>query len=375
MSVVRGDARRRWAIVGAAVALACLLPVIVSAIPQPGAASDPHRLRDLILASARQPYQGYVAVQGELGLPDLPNVGELPNLLSGNTTMRAWYASPSAWRVAELTATGETDTYRTADSTYVWDFESNLLTRSIGDVLRLPRAADLLPPALARRLIQSGPGEATAIAGRRVAGVAAAGLRWTPKDPDTTVNWVDVWVDPNTGLPVRVDIGGVLTSQFEDLRQQTPAAEVLVPSRPASAGYVVTTAEDVASAINSVATIRLPATLAGRARKAPPPGTPEVIGLGAYGEGLSAFAVAAIPGRVATQTLQKVREGGGIPVAVGNGTIGGEAYEVHTALVNALIVRSPGPGRRRTFLLAGSTSAQVLREAGSELLTMPVVRP
>jgi hypothetical protein len=74
--------------------------------------------------------------------------------------------------------------------------------------------------------------------------------------------------------------------------------------------------------------------------------------------------VAARPGRLASQTLQRLREGGAVPVVVGQG----EAYEIHTSLVNALIVRTPGPGRRRTYLLAGSTSAEVLRRAGAELL-------
>jgi len=374
MSVVRRDAQRRWATVAAAVTVACLLPVIVSSFSSGGTRSDPTRLRDLILASAGRPFQGYIAVQGELGLPDVPNVGELPSLLGGSTNLRVWYSSPSAWRVAELTATGETDTYRTADSTYVWDFESNLLTRSVGEGLRLPRSADLLPPALARRLLQysTGTDQLTAIAGRRVAGVAASGLRWTTSDPDTTIGRIDVWADPGTGLAVRVEVAGrasgtALTAQFQDLEQTPPAAELLMPSRPESAGYTETRAENVISAINVLAALPLPKTLAGRTRRSAPSGAPDVVGLGAYGEGLSMFAVAAVPGRLATQTLQKLREGGAVPVVVGNGS--GEAYEVHTSLVNALIVRSPGPGRRRTYLLAGSTSAEVLRQAGTELLS------
>jgi nucleotide-binding universal stress UspA family protein len=172
------------------------------------------------------------------------------------------------------------------------------------------------------------------------------------------------------------EAGAAFTAQFQELQQLTPAAEILTPSRPGSAGYAVTTAGDVASAINTVATLRLPDTLAGRTRRPTPPGTPAVIGLGAYGDGLSVFAVAAIPGRLATQTLQKIREGGGVPVVVSNGGVNSaEAYEVHTALVNALIVRTSGTGRRRTYLLAGSVSAEVLRQAGAELLTVPQVRP
>jgi hypothetical protein len=378
MSVVRREAARRWALVGAAVAIVCLAPVVIAALPAPGTTSDPTRLRDLILASAARPYQGYLDVHGELGLPALPAVGGLADLLSGSISLRAWYASPRAWRVAELAATGETDTYRTADSTYVWDFESNLLTRTIGEAVRLPRAADLLPPNLARRLLEGAASDQLAsIPARRVAGVAAATLRWTPSDPDTTVGRVDVWADPETGLPLRVDVAGrdggtVFTVAFQELDQRSPSAELLVPSRPRSAGYTVTTAQDTAAAINSLATVPLPAALAGRKRSATPSGIPEVRGLGAYGQGLAVFAVAAIPGRTGAQTLQAVREGGGLPVEVG----GGEAYEVQTSLVNALIVRTPGAGRgRRTYMLAGSVSTEVLRQAGAELLALPQVRP
>ena len=361
-----------------AVAVLCLLPVIVAAFPQRGTESDPARLRQLILTSARQPFQGYIEVHGELGLPDLPNVGELPSLLSGDTNLRAWYASPSAWRVAELTATGETDTYRTDDSTYVWDFESNLLTRSVGDGLRLPRPADVVPPTLARRLLQysSETDRITVIPGLRVAGVAASGLRWTTSDPDTTIGRVDVWADPGTGLAVRVDVAGrgagtALSARFTDLQQRLPAPDLLVPSRPESAGYTETRSENVAVTINSLAALPLPKTLAGRTRRSAPTGAVDLVGLGAYGEGLAMFAVAAVPGRLASQTLQRLREGGGVPVAVGDG----EAYEVHTSLVNALIVRTPGPGRRRSYLLAGSTSPEVLRQAGVELLSPQQVRP
>jgi nucleotide-binding universal stress UspA family protein len=45
--------------------------------------------------------------------------------------------------------------------------------------------------------------------------------------------------------------------------------------------------------------------------------------------------------------------------------------------VNMLAVLTPGPGRgRRTYLLAGSVAAQVLHQAGAELLApQPQVRP
>ncbi len=370
VSVVRRDALRRWALVGAAVIAVCLAPVAIAAIPRPGAQMDPARVRDLIKASADRPYQGYVDVDGYLGLPDLPGVDQFTGLLSGSTRLRAWYATPSSWRVAELTTAGETDTYRTADSTYVWDFARNLYTRSIGDTPRLPRSADLLPPNLSRRLLDSA-GTVSPLAGQRIAGVNAVGVTWTPSDPDTTVGRVDIWADPHTGLPLRILVAGrgagkVFDARFQQVDQRAPAHDLLIPSPPASAGYTVTTAQDLASAINGVANgPPLPVSLAGRARVATPAGVPGLRGLAAYGQGVSAFATVIIPGRTGAQTIQRLHDAGAVPVVIGNA----EAYEMATPLVNVLVLRTPGTGRgRRTYLLAGTVAPEVLRQAAAELV-------
>lgn len=378
VSVVRRRAQRRWALVGASVAAICLLPVAVALWPGPGVRAEPERLRELILASASQPYQGYVDVRGQVNLPKLPAIGQWAAPLGRTTRMRTWYAGPHAWRVAELTPTGETDTYRTGDGRFVWDFERNLLTQMIGEPpARLPRTADLLPPDLARRMLGSRGGSFSAIGSQRVAGVAAVGLRMTPTDPDTTVGRVDVWADPDSGLPVRVEVAGrtgraVVTSRFLELDQRTPQAQVLVPAHPDTAGNAVTTGTELAEALNGVAPVPLPATLDGWARLAGPAGASEVIGLGAYGTGLTVFAVVALPGRVGLQSLQAIRDAGGAPVPV----VGGEAYEIGTALVNALVVRTSGDrGRRRTYLLVGSVSPPLLRRAGAELIAPRPDRP
>lgn len=391
VSVVRREAQRRWALVAAAVAVVCLLPSVVAAWSAPNTTTDPARLRELILASAAQPYQGYADTFGAVALPDLPALGDVAALLGGSNRMRAWYASATRWRVAMLPAIGETDTYRTASGTYVWDFERNLLTFTIGEPpVRLPRAADLLPPDLARRLLRgptgqvrtTGPsgtdaGSLSALPSQRVAGVNAAGLRLTPNDPDTTVGRVDVWADPATGLPLRVEVAGrdgrtIFTSRFLELAQRAPSADLLEPASPDSAGHTVTSGQDVATALNGIARVPLPAVLAGHPRLTAPGGVADVIGLGAYGAGLAMFVVVAVPGRTGSQTLQKLREGGGVPAVVADG----EAYQINTSLLNALIVRSPGDRqRRRTYLLLGSVSPELLRRAGTELLTQGQASP
>jgi hypothetical protein len=366
--------------VGAGVAALCLLPVAVAAWPSPRVEADPMTLRDLMLASATRPYQGYVDTRGEVRLPDLPALGEVATLVGGTTRIRVWYASPRAWRVAVLDQTGERDIYQTVDGTYVWDFERNLVTHTVGEPpVRLPWAADLPPPDLARRLLAGAAtsGAIAAIESKRVAGIPAAGLRLTPTDTETTIGRVDVWADPATGLPVQVEISGrdsatpILTTRFLDLDQRPPDPAVLTPVRAESAGFVATTAQDLAVVLDSVAPVALPESLAGRPRTTSPVDGVE-LGVGAYGTGLSTFVVLALPGRVGWQALQAARDKGGIPAGFAHG----QGFETRTSLISGLIVRSDGDRRtRRTFLLAGPVTPDVLRRAGAELLASATGTP
>jgi hypothetical protein len=390
LGLVRGDAARRWLAVGLGVVLLASLPAVIAAWPAPRVAVDAARLRDLVLGSGDRPYQGYVDTQGRLDVPDLPVVGDVLALAGGATRIRAWYAGPRSWRVAVLTTTGERDIYRSPDGTFVWDFERNLIGFTPGDLpVRLPWAADVVPPELARRILQAvGPGDAvTSIPSRRVAGVTAAGLRITPADPQTTVAAVDIWADPDTGLPLRVQLTGkgatvpVLVTEFLDVAQTVPDAEVLRPGVPDTAGLSVASGEEVASAVGQVAPVRLPSSLVGRpAVRQTAIGV--VPGIAAYGKGLSTFVVLALPGRVGGDALETARKAGGIPLTSTTGaklTIGpdvvdlvfSEGYELRADVLTAVLVRpliGDERGRRRTFLLAGMVEPDLLRQAATELL-------
>ena len=129
-----------------------------------------------------------------------------------------------------------------------------------------------------------------------------------------------------------------------------------------SAGLAVTTGADVAAALNGVVATPLPDRLAGRTRSAASIG---ITGVAAYGEGLSTFVVMALAGRVGAEALRSARDRNAVPVDFPNG----EAYETRTALLSALIVRSDGDRRtRRSFLVVGAVSSELLRRAGAELL-------
>jgi hypothetical protein len=360
---------RRWSTVAAGVAVLCALPAIAAARPVPRSRLDAEALRRLVLASAARPFQGYAQSRGRIGLPGLPQLADVATLLGGTSNVRVWYASARSWRVAVVEPTGERDVYQTPNATYIWDFAGNLLTAVRGDPpVRVPWASDVVPPELARRLLRAaGPGDRiTALGSRRVAGVAAAGLRLTPANPDTTVGRIDIWADPSTGLPVQVDVtarGGaepVFSSRFLDLAQRAPDAAVVTPSRAESSGFGWTSQADLASALNAQARFELPPTLAGAARVDSPA---DVYGVAAYGEGLSRFVVAPLPGRIGTQSFNAFQDAGGLAVDLP----GAQGYVIRSAVLTTLIVRANGR-RGRTFLLAGLVTPEVLTRAAPELL-------
>jgi hypothetical protein len=375
MSVVRRESLRRWSLVSAGVATLCLLPAAVAAWPAgPAAGLDPAELRERILASADLPYQGYVTTDGRTGLPALPELAEVTGLLGGSARIRAWYAGPDSWRVAELTTIGERDTYRASDGHYRWDFERNLLTVVTGEpVVWLPGASDVVPPALARELLGL-DGRLEPLPARRVAGVDAAGVRLVPEDPDTAVGRVDVWADPSTGLPVQVEVSGrsgadpAFTSRFRQLRQAAPDPAVLTPPvAPDGAGVTVTSAAKISEALAAALSGELPDTLAGRARRSPA-ATAGIGGGAIYGTGFSTVVVLALPGRLGGEMIDTGRNGGGTPVPVADA----EAYELRASLLTALVVHADHALVDRntihTWLLAGPVEPELLRRAAAELV-------
>ena len=360
-TVVRAQAWRRWALVLAVAVALCSVPVIVNVWPARAAAVDPATLRRRIAASAAQPYQGYAQSSGLLPLPSLPNLGQVTALVSGVTEMRTWYAGRDRWRVDVLGPGTERDTYQTRFAQYVWDFGDNQLTEIVGDQpIRLPRAPDLTPPELVRRILGIAAADRFApIAAKRVAGRVAAGLRITPATADTTVAHVDVWADPASGLPLQAEItakGGtrpVFTTRFLQVRLGAPDAGTLNPPTPTGRmGFTTTSAPDILSAINQRRFIVLPPALAGRARS-----SAIVPAAGAYGTGLGQFVVAALPGRFGSQAYEQVHTyGQAVTVPTG------EAALIATGLLTVLVVRAD-----RTYLVAGMVQPALLEQVAADL--------
>ncbi|KAB2348299.1 hypothetical protein [Actinomadura rudentiformis] len=369
MSVVRGEARRRWLLVTALVAALCSIPFAIAAFPVAGADVDPQRLRGLILGSAERPYQGLAESTGSLGIPDLPGLDDATGLLGGTSRMRVWYDAPENWRVALVTATGERDFLRSKTGLAIWDYESEQLTKIQGaQTVRLPNAADLMPPDLGRRLLRlSTPADRlTGLDTRRIAGRSAAGLRVTPADSATTIGSVDIWADPETGVPLEVRIvprGGsraVLTTRLLDVRFARPAASAVAPRFAPGVRTSEVDTFDLLARLASRTTERMPASLAGRPAL---DSTPSIASVRAYSGGYSSFVVAPLPGRYGRRVFEAARTAGAGSLAVSRG----EALALQTSVLTAVLVREEAIGR--TFLLAGPVRPDLLRTAANELIS------
>ncbi|WP_433293786.1 hypothetical protein ACQP2F_31485 [Actinoplanes sp. CA-030573] len=355
-TVVARQGLRRWALVAGLVAALVAVPVTIAVWPAPASAVEPAALRGRIAASGGQAYHGYAQSTGLLPLPALPNLAQVTALVSGTTEMRAWYAAPGRWRVDVLGEGTERDLYQTPEAQFTWDFGDNRLTRIDGDQpVRLPRAADLTPPELVKRVLGAAAGDRLeALGGKRVAGVDAAGLRLIPAGPDTTVAHVDVWADPEHGLPLQVEItakGGarpVFVTRFLEIHFGAPDPAVLTPPEPRDGiGYTETSAPDILSAINRRRPVPLPPALAGLPRR------DAVAGLsaaGVYGTGLASVVVAAVPGRFGGPAFEQI-------TAYGQKIEGADAAVLATGLLSVLAVRAGN----RTYLVAGLVGPDLMR--------------
>ncbi len=365
------------------IAVLCAVPGLINLVPASAERVDLATLRTRILTTDPE-HLGYAESVGALGLPDLPALDDVSSLLGSRTRMRVWHASEKAWRVDVLTAAGERDQYATATGTTSWNYEENLRLDLVGfPSLRTPRPADLLPPALARRLLgAAGPKAALeALPARRVAGVSAAGLRTRPTDPDTTVGAIDVWADPRSGLPVAVEVLGKslgaadLSTQFLELEQgpDIVAAERLTPPSPTDAQYVVADAPQVSNALDQRLSDTLPNRLAGRSAQTSDSDAPQALRV--YGSGLNGFSALPLPPGLDRRIFRAARAGGATVGPLDTKTpppVPGLEGSPQTALIRTplltLLILTDTPFGSGSYLFAGSVTDTVLLSAARELV-------
>jgi hypothetical protein len=373
LAPLRRGAWRRWSIVLAGAVLLCSIPAVIAALPVQGSTIGAAALRARILASASRPYQGYAESSADFGLPTLPDLGNVSTLLDGTTDQFVWYRSAGYWRADVVSGGGENDTYGDGGVTYLWNYGSNSFIQIIGaQPVRLPRAADLLPPELARRLLSiAGPdAHFSRLPSRRVAGVAAAGLRVTPTAPGTTIGAIDIWADPRTGLPVEVQLSArgsahpVLFSSFLELTQTEPSLDAVTPHPAPQLGLATARQPDINRVLNGDGdgdsdSDAFPGELGGL-RLVPIPGGPP--GVAIYGSGLSRLVVLPLPRSIGSQAFNAAVQAGADLVSL----TGQTGAVIRTPLLSVLLVTAGF--HHATWLFAGAVTPAVLEKAANSMI-------
>ena len=356
----------RWLVVVLGVAVLVATPGVIARLPV-GSAVDSPAAADLLArvqASVDTPYSGYAESTGGVVLPITDQLGSLPDLLGDTTTMRTWFRGPEDWRVDTIRLGGERDLYRHAGELWRWDYEQNtaVLTPGGEPRLRLPREQDVLPTTLGHRLLsEARPAEVSSVPARRIAGRDAPGLRLVPTEPRTTISTVDVWVDPGSALPLRVDVRGAgstrptISTAFLDFSAERPDEALTTFTPPPGAQVQVQDGTDVASFADRLDTAVQPGELAGL------PAAERGLGsVGVYGRGVTTLVAVPLPARAGrslddqlTRAPGAVTDDDGVALAVGP--------------LSLRVTRS-GPDARR-YLLAGTVDADTLSAAAQALRT------
>lgn len=349
----------------ALVAALVALPFVIAALPVAPTEADAASVLERVQRSTNRPYEGYAETTGTVGLPVSDGLDNISSLLGGRTQQRVWWRSANDWRADTLTPTGEEDDYSATTGRVVWDYEDNRAVVTEADppgAIRLPRAADTLPPLLAARLLsEATPARVSALPSTRVAGRAADGLRLRPGDPLSSIDRVDVWADRDSGIPVRVEVYGrgaqraALSATFLDFNAGEPSASTTDFTAPPGARVRYGQRFDLVRQIGRFPDVGLPNVLLGYSRSASPDG---LEGIGRYGRGVTQFAVGALPVDPASSLrdqLLRARGAKKLPegIALSVGPVG-------------LLLTDPAV-TGESWLLTGTLTPAALTQAAAEL--------
>ena len=356
----------------------CALPYAVGQLPAGGSTVPASSLLDRVQASASIGYSGYAESTGTLALPvTTGEFSSVADLFGSTTQLRVWWRGAEDWRVDDVTATGEQDLHADGADLWSWTYESNTAELDRGAVdssAHLPRPDDLVPASLARRLLsQAQSGEVQRIASKRIAGREAAGLRYVPSAPQSTIARVDVWALPGSGLPVSVAVYGrgsgpaIVSTTMLDLTPTAPAASTTAFTPPPGARIVQQQAPDLLSLADRLQTVPVPAELGGLSRDSiSPPASAVTV----YGSGVTVLIAIPIFGRTGSQVRDELTKAvGSAKTAGGITTSIGAVNLLLSDPVSTGVFRGQGFSFRPqvSWLLVGTVTATTLARAGSDI--------
>lgn len=352
----------RWLVVLVAAAALVGVPLAVSARPVADPGVSPGELVARIGASAAQPWSGYVESTGALQVPETDGFVGLAGLLGDDLELRVWWRADDDWRIDRLRSTGEIDLIRRGPTLIRWEFERSVATVTPVSEIRLPDASDLLPPTLAGLMLQGARAdELSPLPARRVAGIVAAGVRLTPAEPAASLATVDIWADPTSGLPLRVELTGtgdrrpILKTTLSDVDLAGPRPDATLFRPPAGVDIDYEDSVDVAAEANALFAIELPDSVAGlpsRGNEGPGP-------VGVYGRGPTTLLVVPLRAEVAEPLRDRLQQSGGA-----RETRFGTSAPVGP--VSLLVTRQTEWDD--ALLLTGTVTGETLQRAATELL-------
>jgi hypothetical protein len=299
----------RWGVAGVVTVLAVLTPYAgrLRPVHDPDVATA--TLVSEVRASAATPFSGTVEVRGNVGLPIADHFSDLVDLFGGDTRLRVWWRSDEQWRVDRLVDTGEVDLYHLGHVTTEWDYERNDARTSTDPEIRLPRDSDLLPPGVAVRALDGVPtADVTRLPARRIAGVDAAGLRVPITDARSTIKYVDLWVDPTTGVTLSAAVYGdssqpAVTTTFTTYSRAVPDTTVTSFHPAPGVHRYSDPVVDIADAADQFAPVLTPTSVAGLPRTS---GKAAAV----YGHGLTRLLVVPLPSRDADELGAQLDDSG-----------------------------------------------------------------
>lgn len=346
----------RWAALMLVLLIAVGAPRVVSIWSGPDPSMSTGELLQRIHAADDLAFSGYVQAESGLALPMTAPFAEIVDLSSGTSRMHVWWRDAMHWRVDRLEPPGGDDLYHDGEVTIRWNSESLQATRTVDGLALLPGTLELLPPQLARWALEGVATEDVArLPATRVAGIEAAGLRVTPSGPGASIHRVDVWADPDTGLPLRVQIWGndpapAVDTHFLDVEFARPPVEMTAFQAPA--GSLV--APGGSELIGHIPGVYRSVELAG---------LPLVEGhatepVNRYGQGLTQVLVLALDKHVAEPLRRRLAAD---PRAV----VDSRGTWLSAGPLHLLL--SPCVGQTASWLLAGTVDNDILRRAAREV--------
>lgn len=211
----------RWAVPAVAVvviggAIAASAVSVAQAAPDLPTKTPAQLLADVASTQKIPPLTGTVVETANLGLPQLPDIGNstsLTSLITGSHTIKVYWQDAKHFRLAMPQTMSETDVIRNGGTVWLWESASNTVAKySLAGHEPKDAGPENLPaltPQQAANDALQAVGKTTVVSVEStvsVAGEPAYQLVLAPKDSRSTIGSVSIAIDGKTNVPLRVQV-------------------------------------------------------------------------------------------------------------------------------------------------------------------------